>query len=149
MSLARLIYKSVANEKATLNQGLKVLEEQASSNNSSNGITGLLMLIGDSFVQVLEGEPKALTTLFGKIAADKRHSDVELVSFESINRRSFDQWAMRLVDIYDLAGDKRTYLLSKYAVENDNIIIPEDLYQLHSLLFDARELCLSTPWKGE
>ena len=149
MSLARLIYKSTANEKATLNQGLKALEEQAFDSNSSNDITGMLMLIGDTFVQVLEGAPKALTTLFGKIVADKRHSDVELVTFETITQRSFDQWAMRLVDIFDLPGEKRNYLLSKYAVENDNIVIPDDLYRLYALLFDARELCLSAPWKQD
>lgn len=149
MNLARLIYKSTANDKTILNESLKALEEQASKNNEGNDITGLLVLSGNTFVQVLEGNPATLTTVFGKIAADTRHSNVELISFESIWQRSFDQWRMRLIDLFDIPGEKRTYLKSKYKVEDDNIVIPSDLYQLYALLFDARDLSLIKPWKDD
>jgi hypothetical protein len=149
MSLARLIYKSTAKEKATLNQGLKALEDQASSNNADRNITGLLILTGDSFLQVLEGDPIQLTSLFRNIVNDKRHADVELVTFESVAQRSFEQWGMRLIDLYDIPGDMRRTLASKYQVVDDHIAIPTDIYQVYALLFDAKNLCLSAPWKDE
>lgn len=148
MSLCRLIYRSVANADVVSNPMLRDLERKASAANSDNDITGLLVLAGNTFVQALEGDSKRVTALFTRIAGDRRHRDVELVSHSAVARRSFDGWGMRLVDLYDLPGDKRAFMVAKYGKTDDQLQPPEDAQMLLSWLFDARFLCLSAPWNG-
>ena len=104
------------------------------------------MLAGNVFVQALEGDSKAVTALFNRIANDPRHRDVELVSHGPIGNRRFEEWGMRLVDLYDLPGDKRAFMVAKYGQRNDQLQPPEDVQMLLSWLLDASFLCLSTPW---
>jgi len=114
MKLSRLIYKSTATADVVSNRSLRDIEELASAANAEKNITGLLVLTGNVFLQVLEGSPRDLTTLFGNIVADKRHRAVELVTFEPIRARCFDEWSMRTVDLYDLPGDRRALMAAKY-----------------------------------
>jgi hypothetical protein len=148
MKLCRLIYKSVATAEVVSNKTLRSLQDQAAAANAEAGITGLLVLAGNTFVQVLEGDAQRLTTLMGNIARDKRHRMVELISFMPVAQRNFDAWNMRLIDLYDLPGDKRAYMVSKYGQSGEQLIIPDDEQLLHALLIDARHLCLSLPWQS-
>jgi hypothetical protein len=148
MNVSRLIYKSIATAEVVSNETLRDLEQKSAAANAAQGISGLLILSGNVFLQVLEGAARDITALFGRIVADKRHRQVELVTFEAIAERSFDDWNMRLVDLYDLSGDKRAYLASKYKVENGSILIPDGLCQICGLLLDARFVCLSAPWNN-
>ena len=148
MNVSRLIYKSIATAEVVSNETLRDLEQKSAAANAAQGISGLLILSGNVFLQVLEGAARDITALFGRIVADKRHRQVELVTFEAIAERSFDDWNMRLVDLYDLSGDKRAYLASKYKVKNGSILIPDSLCQICGLLLDARFVCLSAPWNN-
>ena len=103
MKLCRLIYKSTATAEVVSNQSLRDIERVAVAANARAGITGLLMLSGDVFVQVLEGASREVTALFGKILGDKRHHLVELISVEPTDERYFPDWNMRLLDLYDLS----------------------------------------------
>ena len=49
------------------------------ANNALLGITGLLLHIEGGFLQMLEGEERAVRELYARIAADRRHSDVRLL----------------------------------------------------------------------
>lgn len=148
MSLCRLIYRSVANADVVSNAMLRDLEQQSSAANAESDISGLLVMAGNVFVQVLEGDSKIVTALFNRIGQDPRHHAIELVSHNPINARHFDGWGMRLVDLYDLPGDKRAFMVAKYGLTNDQLQPPEDVQMLLSWLFDARFLCLSAPWSG-
>jgi hypothetical protein len=147
MKLSRLIYKSTAAAEVVSNRVLREIEGQASAANTKKGITGLLVLTGDTFLQVLEGPALDVTALFGNIIADKRHRAVELVTFQPIGGRSFDAWSMRTVDLYDLPGDRRGLMAAKYAGKDGVIAIPDDEYLVHAFLLDAKFVCSSTPWK--
>ncbi|MDJ0741287.1 MAG: BLUF domain-containing protein [Gammaproteobacteria bacterium] len=146
MNVARLIYRSIATADVVSNTTLRELEGQAATANAKAGISGLLILSGNVFLQVLEGDAAAVTALFGRIATDKRHRQVELLTFDASVPRCFEDWHMRLVDLLDLPGDKRAYMASKYRVDNDCIVVPGDVCQACALLLDARHLCLSAPW---
>jgi len=146
MRLSRLIYRSTATADVVSNATLGALESSAAIANQRADITGLLILSGTRFMQALEGDPVEVTALFGRIMADKRHHRVELMTFESIANRCFEDWNMRLVDLHDLPGDKRSYLRDKYPSRDGDILIPDDLCHAHALLLDARQLCLTTPW---
>jgi hypothetical protein len=147
MKFSRLIYKSTATEEVISNRMLRDIEEQASAANTEKGITGLLVLTGNIFLQVLEGSSRDVTALFGNIIADKRHREVELVTFQPIDGRCFDQWSMRTVDLYDLPGDRRALMAAKYGGKDGVIAIPDDVHLVHAFLLDAKFVCSSTPWK--
>jgi hypothetical protein len=146
LSLSRLIYKSIATAEVVSNETLRDLETRAAVANEATGITGLLILSGNVFVQVLEGKAADVTALFARIAADRRHRQVELITFDGIYERGFDDWHMRLVDLHDLPGDKRAFMSDKYKASEGRVVIPEDPCKVQALLLDARYLCISAPW---
>lgn len=145
MKPSRLIYRSLATEEVISNEALRDIESKASENNSTKGITGLLVLSGNTFVQVLEGPALDITELFGRIMADKRHRQVQLVSFESGVERGFDDWNMRLVDLYDLPGEQRALMAAKYPAKGGDIAVPSETYLIHAFMLDARYICRSVP----
>ena len=145
MKPSRLIYRSLATEEVISNEALRDIESKASENNSTKGITGLLVLSGNTFVQVLEGPALDITVLFGRIMADKRHRQVQLVSFESGVERGFDDWNMRLVDLYDLPGEQRALMAAKYPAKGGDIAVPSETYLIHAFMLDAKYICRSVP----
>ncbi len=62
--------------------------------NPKHGITGALMLNDRNFSQVLEGPASAVRSLFGHIACDRRHKNVELLQADYFKQRDFDNWSM-------------------------------------------------------
>ena len=148
MKPSRLIYRSIATEEVISNEALRDIESKASENNSGKGITGLLVLSGNTFVQVLEGPALDVTQLFGRIMADKRHRQVQLVSFELGVERGFDDWNMRLVDLYDLPGDQRALMAAKYPAKGGDIAVPSETHLVYAFMLDARYICRSVPNKA-
>ena len=146
MTLCRLIYKSIATAEVVSNETLRDLENTAGENNAAKGITGLLVLTGNVFLQVLEGTAVDVTELFGRISSDKRHRRLELITYEPAASRLFDEWGMRLVDLYDLPGEKRALMAEKYAGDNGEIGVPSDPHLVYAFLLDAKHICVSLPW---
>lgn len=63
--------------------------------NRELGVTGFLVEFEGIFLQVLEGEPDVVETLFAHIAADARHTKVELLLRETtVGQPIFGFWAM-------------------------------------------------------
>jgi hypothetical protein len=141
ISRCRLIYSSISSKKIVSNDVIKALVKRSAENNLRDKITGLLLLSGDRFLQVLEGDSKAVNRLYGKIYQDPRHREVELISFESIDVPYFETWGMRLVDLYDLPTHPRRFLMDKYEYVDGDIQIPARLHEVFSLLLDAKTLC--------
>lgn len=146
MNHCRLIYKSTAVEDPVSNESIRNLIDHSSKKNTEAGITGLLLLCGRHFLQVLEGPAEKVNALFQKISADSRHDTVELIEFRAFAEPMFEDWSMRLVDLYDLPGEKRELLMDKYDHADGEIFIPKQSAQVISLLLDARAICLTTPW---
>ena len=101
MYLFRLIYYS---KNATLDPDdphvraeLKAILEAAKRNNMADGITGALLFNPKYFVQVLEGDRKAVTQTFCRIAKDPRHSDHVILEARAIDKRRFADWSMCFV----------------------------------------------------
>jgi hypothetical protein len=147
MKRSRLIYASTATADVVSNETLNDLADKAAKANTERHITGLLILSGNRFLQVLEGPHRHVNALYRNIVRDPRHHDVELVSFEPVDTAYFDDWSMRLVDLYDLPRQPRDYLAAKYRHKDGNILIPERLHEVYALLLDAKALCLSAPWQ--
>ena len=69
----------------------------ARSFNKTQDITGALLVSGDWFVQVLEGDETAVRALFAKIEKDPRHDRVAPLETTPVEHRVFSRWAMARV----------------------------------------------------
>jgi len=67
------------------------------ANNAARGITGALYYDAAGFFQVLEGTRMAVLRLMETIAADPRHTDVEVLDVHEIVVRRFARWSMKTV----------------------------------------------------
>lgn len=144
----RLIYKSRTSWDLLSNETLLELAETSAGNNEKLGITGLLVLAGENFLQVLEGPAEALNDLYLKIARDKRHSHPRLLRYERITRRAFADWAMHVVDLDDLPPGDRDFLRKRYPTEDGSVVIPDDDRMALRLLHDAKKLTRSETERG-
>jgi hypothetical protein len=63
------------------------------TNNAMLGITGLLVHIDGGFLQMLEGEERAVRELYARIATDRRHSDIRLL-LDREWPQAFGDWSM-------------------------------------------------------
>ncbi len=138
----RLVYRSDTSWDLLSNQSLQELAAKSARKNKSKEITGLLILSGEHFLQVLEGPAEAVNPLFHEIIKDKRHTNVTLLSYEQISRRHFADWSMHVVDLYELPLEERKFLTSKYQMEDGFIRIPDDDRLAFALLLDARAVAI-------
>ena len=108
--LVRLVYASRAAV-APSPEELAVMLRRSRTKNQSLGVTGVLCHGEGVFLQVLEGSRAAVNRLYGRIAADPRHRDLELLAYEEIGERRFGGWSMGQVNIEMINPS----LLLKYA----------------------------------
>lgn len=66
-------------------------------NNRARQIVGALYYGNGFFYQCLEGEEKVLLALYETLKTDQRHTDLLIVSFRPIDRKSFGEWEMKYV----------------------------------------------------
>jgi len=108
--LVRLMY--VSRAAPSLDKGaLKAILENSRRNNQEEGITGVLCYSEGIFLQALEGGRSAVNRLYNRIAADPRHTDVELLEYQEISERRFVGWSMGQVNLAKLNPS----LLLKYS----------------------------------
>jgi Sensors of blue-light using FAD len=94
----RLMYRSRDRiPAAQRKQELGRLFTEARRNNKDRQITGALLVLGDWFVQVLEGDEDAVRGLYARIERDVRHERVTLLETEPAGGRVFARWAMARV----------------------------------------------------
>ena len=95
--LVRLLYASRAVD--TSASAIEAILATSREHNPSCGITGILCYGGGIFLQAIEGGRSAVNTLYGHILRDKRHTDVELLTYEEISERRFGGWTMGQVNL--------------------------------------------------
>jgi hypothetical protein len=96
--LVRCLYASRAAQPMN-GAMLDEILEQSRRNNPALGITGLLCVSEDVFIQVLEGGREAVCELYNAIVRDARHQQVRLLVYEEIAQRRFNAWTMGQVDV--------------------------------------------------
>lgn len=89
----RLIYYSRALNKMSL-QDIQNILTSARTNNSDQGVCGMLCYESNWFLQTLEGERDTVNEIFLEIADDVRHDDVVIISYEYIEECIFPNWHM-------------------------------------------------------
>lgn len=97
--MKRVTYVSSATvtiSKAELEQISKV----SISNNAKAGVTGVLLLCGGFFFQILEGEEESVDEVLERIRGDLRHKDIQILKVEKVqDHRKFADWSMRTVHL--------------------------------------------------
>lgn len=90
---ARLIYRS-ANIGPNLTLETVDILREARARNGALNVTGFLLSWQGGFLQVLEGEAKALSHVFDKIKQDRRHFDIQVLGEWADAPRQFANWSM-------------------------------------------------------
>lgn len=88
-----IVYMSTANANFGVADLLQLLKEARGFNEQAE-ITGVLMYGAGRFVQVLEGDPTEVRTLYARIVADPRHGRFEELANGWLARREFTDWHM-------------------------------------------------------
>jgi hypothetical protein len=139
MELYRLIYVSYATMGVKW-EDLKDILAKSEQNNAELDITGLLVVSGNTFLQVLEGPQRALNVLYSKILVDPRHENPVLLGYTPIHDRHFSEWAMKGVNVALLQPELTSFLFRKYGGEADAVDVPYDHFKAYSLLYDMYHL---------
>lgn len=92
--MIELIYISKAIKRFDKNELIEMLKTFSHNNHKVN-ISGLFLYDGyGTFIQVLEGDPNHVQTLYDKISQDPRHTRVNLLGKTEIKQRNFSEWSM-------------------------------------------------------
>ena len=91
--LLRLVYMSKSVKLMDQASLLDILTP-ARAFNQVHKISGLLLYKDQSFIQLLEGDPEHVDTLYRRISQDKRHFRVKTLIQESTSERLFGDWSM-------------------------------------------------------
>jgi hypothetical protein len=121
--MRRLIYASQAVHDMGPDELVAVLEASR-ANNAGDGLSGMLIYSGQSFLQMLEGEDDAVQRAYDRIAADPRHRDLRVIGDLQVPGRLFGDWTMGFehIDDEDLAEE-----LDGYAPTLDYPLVNADL----------------------
>jgi hypothetical protein len=93
----RAMYSLLYISRADINftdQELLQLLEQCREKNLRLEITGMLLYKDGNFMQLLEGDPSAVRSLYETISADFRHCNVNCLIEGHVAARQFPQWSM-------------------------------------------------------
>src|ERR1041385_1200188 len=93
LGMRQLLYVSNTAPEISLGELDNVLTSSR-RNNALLGITGLLLFIDGGFLQVLEGEERAVRELYTHISSDPRHWNPKLMLDREVPARAFPNWSM-------------------------------------------------------
>lgn len=76
--------------------------------NALDGITGILIFDGVTYLQNIEGVEDAIDSLAERLRDDQRHTDFVVRDERFLDDRSFSDWSMNLIEVSAEYGDART-----------------------------------------
>jgi hypothetical protein len=94
----RILYVSTARGPLSRATVMDILE-RSRRNNGRDGLTGLLVVGGQRFLQVIEGPSAALERAYARIKCDPRHYALVQIERTSIAVRAFGSWDMGYTEL--------------------------------------------------
>ena len=70
------------------------ISRESTLNNERDGITGLLTFDGANFAQSVEGPPAAVADLLGRLKADPRHGDLDVMYSGPVASQRYPGWKL-------------------------------------------------------
>ena len=142
----RLIYKSRAVQDLNWEVVERILHH-SEANNALAGITGFLLASRTHFLQVIEGTFEDINATYLRIARDKRHEQIQLLSYEVIDARLFEAWAMKGIGVFDNNSAMARQLIEKYGEQDRGVRFPLESWLALSMIYDIRAIQELPEWK--
>jgi hypothetical protein len=136
-TLHHVVYKSRATLPVDLELVLSIARESGNRNNRL-GITGILLATNTHFFQALEGEERPLTRVYARIARDRRHTDLNVISRGPIAERLFESWGLKGVGLMGLDDALARQFQGRYGLEGDELRFPEKRDEALAFLQEVR-----------
>ncbi len=92
--MIQLIYTSCAERSVDSRDVFKIIEVSA-KNNARDSLTGFLIFADHRFFQLIEGPADAVENLLNKLGDDPRHTQIEILKRETLEKRAFPKWTMK------------------------------------------------------
>lgn len=108
---------------------LEAILEKSRRNNAAAGVTGMLCHYDGSFLQFLEGEPEAVSTVYSRICADRRHYGIVEVYRGAIEGRIFSDWTMGLARTDQVGPEQRAFCQSLMTLEINAAVAHKDVVE--------------------
>jgi hypothetical protein len=93
----------------------------AAKNNSLAGVTGMMLHSDGDIVQVLEGTERAVKDTFRRIQIDTRHTGIQILLTQTVNRREFGEWSMGYKRLKGNEFNMLPATASVFAAHDENI----------------------------
>ena len=121
-----IVYTSQISEGIDIDQLLSEVMPIALVSNAKNDITGALFFHQDRFLQVLEGPENKINQLMNNIQKDTRHTNVEIILNEGLNRRSYEDWSMNSFNLSDNKLIASAELKKATEIYKENLVLRSD-----------------------
>jgi hypothetical protein len=73
---------------------IEAIAKLSAVNNVQRDVTGMLVKVGNHFLQVIEGSDVALESLMTKLSKDPRHTEIQVIDNRHVDDRLFGKWNM-------------------------------------------------------
>jgi hypothetical protein len=80
---------------------IEAILTSARTNNPPDGITGVLVFNGTTFLQTLEGGQSSVNSLVRRLSSDPRHSNMSIRDERPVSQRTFPDWSMAYMRLTD------------------------------------------------
>jgi Sensors of blue-light using FAD len=131
-----LAYTSVAAVGFREDELTRILQHSRTYNATVN-ITGVLLYVRGSFIQVLEGKRATVEALYERIKKDTRHTNVTMLLNRPIVQRLFPNWAMGYTILTEHESYETQAILTNYnegsAVRQGNNL----MFKMLSLFYET------------
>ena len=117
---------------------LSQLVEQSRTYNHSVGISGSMVVGGNRFASMLEGEEQEISALFGRICRDPRHHAIVLLGRRMTDHRLFADHPLGLERLAPIGPSMSLAQMAKYLGEqNSHEVLYSRLHRYASVLAAA------------
>jgi hypothetical protein len=110
--MQRLVYISTARGAVSPALVVDILGKSR-LNNQRDGLTGLLIVGGSRFFQLLEGPPALLERTYGRIKSDPRHFALVELERKPIAAISLPNWEMAYMEAGGASGDTLAQMVGR------------------------------------
>ena len=134
------MYRSRAASSLTWHD-VRDMVEHSRSRNAHSGVTGILLMARQEFVQALEGPVTTVRAIYRSICNDSRHYDVDLIAFEHDVSPLFAAWSMHGISLDALGEQDRTRLITRYHVDQGDRFMPSSAEDALGLMQYLQRTC--------
>lgn len=139
MDIYRILYRSMISGQQTKEQ-IEDIVKRARIKNKTLNISGVLLVVDDYFMQVLEGPKEEVRKLYYKqIYHDRRHGRVKVLTEGYIPERDFADWEMGLGFIEE--EDSENLELKNRISEQSDLV-----YEILNYFYQTGEVELNNFW---